>query len=441
MLQHQSPNTDHPFLTPNKKSLSSSEQAGSGKMALATNWIGWILQGGVTLSSVTIITGLLLLVLQPGGLEPQKLFSFPHTFSDVYTGIITLHPQAIITLGLLLLIATPVVRVIVSVITFAFEHDRTYVIITLLVLSILTTSMFLGGQESADAQLLSTLHLHYSLLVLLLIFAGSIAAGILGSLIGLGGGVLIVPLLTLAFGLPISFAIGASIISVIATSSGAAAAYVRDHMTNMRIGMFLELATTLGAISGAFLATLLNASMLSSIFGCILVISAAPTIVKMGEELPQGVKNDRWAIWLRLSSSYPDRRLGREIPYQVTRTPLGLAMMYLAGILSGLLGIGSGSFKVLALDVFMRLPMKVSTTTSNFMIGVTAAASASIYFSRGTIPPLIAAPVALGVLLGAITGARLLPYLSNKVLRIIFIPVILITAIQMVLHGMGIHFF
>ncbi len=280
--------------------------------------------------------------------------------------------------------------------------------------------------------------MHYSLLILLLIFSGSVLAGLLGALVGLGGGVLIVPLLTLAFGMPIQYAIGASIIAVIATSSGAAAAYVRDHLTNIRIGMFLEIATTLGAVSGAFLAGYLAPRLLFIIFGIVLLISAIPLVYKLGEELPQGVKNDRWATWLRLSGSYPDAHMKREVSYQVTRTPYGLAMMYVAGLISGLLGIGSGTFKVLALDTIMRLPMKVSTTTSNFMIGVTAAASAGIYFSRGDVLPLVAAPVALGVLLGAIGGARLLANISNRTLRLIFLPVMGVIAIEMVLRGFGI---
>lgn len=283
--------------------------------------------------------------------------------------------------------------------------------------------------------------MHLSLIVLLLIFGGAVLAGVLGSLVGLGGGVLIVPMLTLAFGLPIHYAIGTSIIAVIATSSGAAAAYVRDHLTNIRIGLFLEMATTIGAISGAFLAGFLAPSLLFVLFGIILLVSVIPIVFKLGEELPKGVQNDRWANWLRLSSSYPDRRLGQEVDYQVTRTPLGLAMMYVAGVISGLLGIGSGTLKVLAMDTLMRLPMKVSTTTSNFMIGVTAAASAGIYFSRGDIPPLIAAPVALGILLGALAGARLLTRLSNKTLRLIFLPVMVVIAVQMVLRGLGIGSF
>ncbi|HYL42725.1 MAG TPA: sulfite exporter TauE/SafE family protein [Ktedonobacteraceae bacterium] len=280
--------------------------------------------------------------------------------------------------------------------------------------------------------------IHLSLVIILLIFVSAMLAGTLGSLVGLGGGVLIVPLLTLAFGLPIRYAIGTSIVAVIATSSGAAAAYVRDNMTNMRIGLFLEMATTIGAICGAFLAGLLAPASLFLIFGVILLVSVVPQVFKIGEELPKGVHNDRWATWLHLGGSYPDQRLGREVSYQVTRTPLGLAMMYVAGVLSGLLGIGSGTLKVLAMDTIMRLPMKVSTTTSNFMIGVTAAASAGIYFARGDIPPLVAAPVALGILLGAFIGARLLSRLSNKTLRLIFVPIMAFVAVEMVLRGLGI---
>jgi uncharacterized membrane protein YfcA/uncharacterized membrane protein len=400
--------------------------------------IGWILQAGVLVSAAVILFGLFLELLQPNKFAPQKLQSFPQTFSQVWAGLLVLRPQAFITLGLLLLIATPVIRVAASIVAFAIERDRRFVVITSIVLAILLFSIFYVGAVVVVGQHQGFQHGEYSWIYPAMIFVGSIAAGLLGSLVGLGGGVLIVPLLTLVFGFPIYFAIGASIISVIATSSGAAAAYVRDHITNLRVGMFLELATTTGAICGAFLAGLLAPGILSIIFGIILLISAAPLVFRIGEELPQGVKNDRLANWLHLSSFYPDQHLHREVPYQVTRTPLGLVMMYIAGLISGLLGIGSGTFKVLALDVAMRLPMKVSTTTSNFMIGVTAAASAGIYFSRGDIPPLIAAPVALGILLGALVGARLLAHLSNRVLRIIFLVVIVVAAVEMVLHGMGI---
>ena len=409
--------------------------------SLASSLIGWILQGGVILSAATIVLGLLLLPIRPGGFSLQRMLNFPQTLAEVGTGLLVLRPQAVITLGLLFLIATPVVRVIVSLVAFAFERDRRYVLITAVVLVILLASLFSGGLTATHSAVAGVQHVQFSLRVVLFIFVGSLLAGVIGALVGLGGGVMIVPMLTLVFGFPISFAIGASIISVIATSSGAAVAYVRDRMTNIRVGMFLELATTLGAVSGAFLAGMLAPGLLGVIFGIILIISAAPIVFKLGEDLPQGVKNDRWARALGLASSYPDKQLKCEVAYQVTRTPYGLAMMYVAGVVSGLLGIGSGAFKVVALDTLMRLPIKVSTTTSNLMIGVTAAASAGIYFSRGDIPPLMAAPVALGILLGAIVGARLLTFMSSKLLRMIFFPVIVISALEMILHGLGLGAF
>ena len=273
----------------------------------------------------------------------------------------------------------------------------------------------------------------------IILFVGAIVAGIVGALAGLGGGVLIVPLLTVAFGVDIRYAIGASIVSVIATSSGAAAAYVRDRITNMRVGMFLELATTSGAIVGALVAGLVHSTFLFIVFGLALASSALPMVVKIGEELPEGVVSDRWARRLRLASSYPDAVLGRTVAYEVTRVPLGFGMMVVAGLLSGLLGIGSGAFKVLAMDTAMRLPMKVSTTTSNFMIGVTAAASAGIYFARGDVNPLIAAPVALGVLAGAAIGSRLLMRLHTLTLRKLFVPLMLLIALEMILRGLGVQ--
>jgi uncharacterized protein len=273
------------------------------------------------------------------------------------------------------------------------------------------------------------------ILFFVVVFASSIFAGLVGSLVGLGGGVFVVPLLTLAFGLSIHDAIGASIVSVIATSSGAAAAYVRDHITNLRVGMFLEIATTLGAICGAFLSVIAPTGVLFVVFGLVLVISAVPLIIKIGEELPSGVRSDRWSRALALAGSYPDTRLGRDVQYEVTRVPAGFSMMYVAGLISGLLGIGSGTFKVLAMDTAMRLPMKVSTTTSNFMIGVTAAASAGIYFERGYINPMVAAPVALGVLLGATVGAKTLAKLSNATIRKIFVPLLVLIAVEMLIRG------
>jgi len=428
----------HPKPTSTSLAHTGQEPLATQNTLAPTLVISWILQGGVLISAFCILLGVVLLPTRPGGLSPERVLAFPQTLTQVWAGLLILRPQAIITLGLLFLIATPVVRVAASIIAFALEHDRRYILITSVVLVILLVSLFLGGHSPTHEATINPSTLRFSLTVVLLIFAGSVFAGILGSLVGLGGGIMIVPMLTILFGFPISFAIGASIISVIATSSGAASAYVRDHLTNLRIGMFLELATTLGAVSGAFVAGLLAPNLLGIIFGVILLISAAPLVFKIGEELPQGVKNDRWANALGLASSYPDHHLNREVSYQVTRTPYGLAMMYVAGLISGLLGIGSGTFKVVAMDSVMKLPLKVSSSTSNLMIGVTAAASAGIYFSRGDIPPLIAAPVALGVLLGALIGARLLQYLSNKILRFIFLPVIIVAALEMILHGLRI---
>jgi uncharacterized membrane protein YfcA/uncharacterized membrane protein len=402
-----------------------------------TTGIAWILQIGVLLSAALIVTGTALLLTQPKALAPEHLFIFPRTLSQVASGLLILNPQAIILSGCLLLIATPILRVAASVIIFALERDRRYVLITLTVLAMLLFSLFLsetGPKVAADP----AGQLPFSLGTMLFIFGGSFLAGTIGALVGLGGGIMIVPMLTLVFKLPIDFAIGVSIISVIATSSGAAAAYVRDRLTNIRVGMFLEIATTIGALSGALLASLLAPTLLGIIFGLVLLISAAPLIFKLGEELPRNVTNDRLAKLFRLSSSYPDHCLRREVSYQVTRTPSGFAMMYLAGVISGLLGIGSGTFKVVAMDTLMKLPLKVSSATSNLMIGVTAAASASIYFSRGDIPPLVAAPVALGVLLGAFLGARLLMHMSNRILRLIFVPVVVVAALEMILHSLGI---
>jgi uncharacterized membrane protein YfcA len=270
------------------------------------------------------------------------------------------------------------------------------------------------------------------------IFGAGIAAGLLGSMTGLGGGALIVPLLTIGFGLDIRVAVGASIVSIIATSSGAAAAYVRDHLTNIRIGMLLELGTTLGGLSGAYLTGYLPGGALYVLFGVVLLVSALPTARRLGEELPHGVVNDRWANVLRLSGSYPDRVIGEEVAYQVRGVPAGFSMMYFAGVFSGLLGIGAGALKVLVMDTLMRLPMKVSTATSNFMIGVTAAASAGVYFWRGDVVPAVAAPVALGVRIGALAGARMLVRFPNVTVRLIFIPVLAGVGIEMLLRGLGV---
>jgi hypothetical protein len=259
------------------------------------------------------------------------------------------------------------------------------------------------------------------------------AAGFLGSLTGLGGGVVIVPVLTLLFHVDIRYAIGASLVSVIATSSGAAAAYVREGFTNIRVGMFLEIATSLGALTGALLASILPTAVIGIVFGVVLLYSAWASVHKNDEESARPDSPDPIARWLALDGSYPGAT--GPIFYSVCNVPAGFGLMAAAGILSGLLGIGSGALKVLAMDQAMHLPFKVSTTTSNFMIGVTAAASAGVYFSRGYIDPGLSMPVMLGVLAGSFGGARLLSGAKPKVLRLVFSLVVAALAIEMIYNS------
>ena len=273
------------------------------------------------------------------------------------------------------------------------------------------------------------------LLFVLVVAAMSFVAGALGSLLGLGGGMIVIPALTLLLHIDIRLAIGASIISVIATSSGAAAAYVRDRLANLRVAMFLELGTTAGAITGAWIAGLLEPRWLFTLFGLVLGGSGLAMLrprVRIAEQ-PHG--GTRLARLLRLQSSYFDDARGYEVAYQPARPLLGLALMYIAGTVSGLLGIGSGALKVPAMDLAMELPIKVSTATSNFMIGVTAAASAGLYFSRGQIDPFIAAPVAVGVLSGAFIGSRFLSQVSSRALRVTFVVVLLVISAHMLVEG------
>ena len=266
----------------------------------------------------------------------------------------------------------------------------------------------------------------------LLIAVGPFLAGLLGPLTGLGGGVVIVPLLTLLFGVDIRYAIGASLVSVIATSSGAAAAYLKEGFSNIRVGMFLEVATTIGAVCGAYLATRIPTAAIAIIFGIALLYSAW-TSTNPEPEVPIDPNWAPLARRLKLDGSYPTSE--GMVAYHVTRIPLGFALMYVAGVLSGLLGIGSGAVKVLAMDGAMRIPFKVSTTTSNFMIGVTAAASAEIYLHRGYLDPGLAMPVMLGVLLGALLGARILPGAKVRTLRIVFGIAIAAVAVEMSVKG------
>jgi uncharacterized membrane protein YfcA len=273
------------------------------------------------------------------------------------------------------------------------------------------------------------------LLFTVAVFALSVAAGGLGSLLGLGGGIIVVPALTLLLHVDIRFAIGASIVSVIATSSGAAAAYVRDGMTNLRVAMFLELGTTAGALSGAYLAGVVPVRTLYLVFGVVMGYSALAMFRKRHADLAVAVPADALADRLALHGSYVDEALGREIHYPVTGSTIGLGLMYVAGVVSGLLGIGSGALKVPAMDLAMRLPIKVSTATSNFMIGVTAAASAGVYFARGQVDPFVAGPVAMGVLTGALGGSRLLGRLQSSVIRKVFVAVLLWVSLEMLLKG------
>jgi uncharacterized membrane protein YfcA len=270
-----------------------------------------------------------------------------------------------------------------------------------------------------------------------LAFSLSVGAGFLGSLLGLGGGIVIVPVLTLVLRVNIRLAIGASIVAVIATSSGAAAAYVRERLTNLRVAMFLEVATTVGALTGAYLAGVVSVRWLYVIFGFVMGYSALAMLRKRAlvAPVPLAAPTAGWADRLRLHDSYHDDALGTEIAYRVRRPGVGLGLMYLAGATSGLLGIGSGALKVPAMDLAMGMPMKVSTATSNFMIGVTAAASAGVYFSRGDINPFVAAPVAAGVLTGALIGSRLLGRMHSSRIRTLFVLVLLGVSLQMLLKG------
>ena len=267
----------------------------------------------------------------------------------------------------------------------------------------------------------------------IIVFAGSIGAGLLGSLTGLGGGVVIVPLLTVALGVDIHYAIGASLVSVIATSSGAAAAYLKEGFTNMRVGIFLEVATTTGAVLGASLATRLPGPAIEVVFGVVLLASVFLTLRPGRPDTIEGVDRGLGQR-LHLDGDYPTP--AGSVHYAPRRIPLGFGIMTGAGALSGLLGIGSGAVKVLALDQAMHLPFKVSTTTSNFMIGVTAAASAGIYLHRGFIQPGLTMPVMLGVLAGSLVGARLLVHAHARALRLVFAVAILALGLEMIVSGL-----
>ena len=269
-----------------------------------------------------------------------------------------------------------------------------------------------------------------SLVVAALLVIG-VAAGIFGAILGLGGGIIIVPVLTLVFGLPIHYAVGASVISIIATSSGAAAAYVRDHVTNIRVAMLLEVGTTVGALSGALLSPYVEPKYLYLLFTGVMIYSAANMLRKRKDHLIAPSESSPLAKRLKLASSYPDALLGKEVDYGVKGVKFSVTLMLAAGCLSALLGIGSGVLKVPAMDGAMRLPIKVSSATSNFMIGVTGAASAGHYYMRGDLLPFIAAATALGVIAGSWVGSKLMMRMSPVWIRRIFILVLCVVAIQM----------
>lgn len=271
----------------------------------------------------------------------------------------------------------------------------------------------------------------------LILLAGAYCAGLLGSLTGLGGGVVVIPLLTLCFGVDFHYAVGAALVASIATSSGSGSAYVKEGITNIRLGMFLEIATTLGAVSGAFVAVWFNSSTIAIIYGFVLILTAAMQMRRKSDH--DGVVGSEAARRLKLFSTWPQKD-GSFKAYQLRNVGGGFGVMYIAGILSGILGIGSGVLKVIAMDGLMKVPFKVSTTTSNFMMGVTACASAVVYIQRGNIEPGIAFPVMTGVLFGALTGARLLKRLDVRLLRHLFVFAILGVAFYMLVLGFNGHF-
>ena len=272
------------------------------------------------------------------------------------------------------------------------------------------------------------------------LFVAAFGASALGGVLGMASGIFIVPILTLLFGVDIHVAIGASIISVIACSCGSAAPFLKGRLTNCRVAIVLETATTLGALTGVFLIGVIPTAYLYGLFAAILAISAQQMLARRREVVDTGAPDVRsWATVLRLHSSFPDRGQKRDVPYNVGRVPLGLSLMYGAGLISALLGIGSGVLKIPAMDTALRLPIKVSSATSNFMIGVTAAASAGAYFMRGDIDIDIAGPVALGSVVGALAGARLMMGLTADKLRVFFVLVLGLLAVQMLMSACGVH--
>lgn len=266
------------------------------------------------------------------------------------------------------------------------------------------------------------------LIILSGLLALAIAAGFIGAISGLGGGVFIVPALVLLAGMPMRIAVGASLISVVATSAGASVAFVRDGLTNLKVAMLLECATVSGAVTGAFLAGHVSTVVLELLFAAMMLLSAYSSIKKQGDDIL--AKGDALGVRLDLSGEVKGED-GKLVHYEVRNIPGGAGLMMVAGLMSGLLGIGSGALKVMAMDSIMHLPLKVSSATSNFMIGVTAGAGALVFLARGDVATTIAAPVALGVTAGALAGSRLLPRLKAESLRIVFVVLLVLIAVEM----------
>jgi uncharacterized membrane protein YfcA len=274
---------------------------------------------------------------------------------------------------------------------------------------------------------------------MLLLFTTSVATGALGAMLGLGGGTLLVPILTVFFGINLHYAMGASLISVIATSSGAAAGFLLLGLSNIRIGLFLAVPTIVGALVGATLVGVVPPRVLELIFGVAIGAAGVLSLRQPRLDVPPTVDADPLAVSFGLQGVYYDGALGREVRYRATAVKRGASAMFGAGVLSGMLGIGAGAFTVVSMDTVMKLPMKVATATSNFLIGITAAASAAIFFARGDVHPLVAGPVAIGVLMGAVLGTRVLARLSNITVRRLFLVVVFYLSATMILRGLGIR--
>lgn len=274
------------------------------------------------------------------------------------------------------------------------------------------------------------------------LFLAAFGASALGGVLGMASGIFIVPILILFFGLNIHEAIGASIISVIACSCGSAGPFLKGRLTNLRLSIVLEIATTLGALTGVFLIGVISTRSLYGLFALILLLSAQQMLSRRKEAIDTSPPDPKsWGSILRLHSCFPNPITGELITYKVHRVPMGMLLMYGAGLISALLGIGSGVLKIPAMDTALRLPLKVSSATSNFMIGVTAAASAGAYFVRGDIHVATAGPICLGSVVGALLGARLLLGLPAEKLRLFFVMVLLLLAVQMLLSAFNVPVF